>query len=145
MKRITYLAVAGALVATSGLGAWTANAATDDNPASHDRTTARHGADDPAGHHRHHGADDAIGHHAPHGADDAAGHQGHGELQPGDDHGGPTNTPEPGDDNGGLTNTSEPGDDNGGHNEPGDDNSGSDDGADDSGHHGGGDDHGSDG
>ena len=66
MKRITYLAAAGALVATSGLGAWAANAATSDDPAAHVQTTHRHGADDPAGHHRHHrhhGADDPAGHH----------------------------------------------------------------------------------
>ena len=31
MKRITYLAAAGALVATSGLGAWAADAATSES------------------------------------------------------------------------------------------------------------------
>ena len=76
MKRITYLAAAGALVATSGLGAWAADAATSDAPTAQVRTiTDRHGADDPAGHHRHHGADDR-GHHR-HGADDGARHQRH--------------------------------------------------------------------
>ena len=161
MKRITYLAAAGALVATSGLGAWAANAAnaaTDDSPAAHVRTTARHGADDPAGHPHHHGADDPAGHHRQ---ASTARHPGSTGTEPGDDNGGVSNTPEPGDDNGGngepepsddsggVTNTPEPGDDNGGVTntpEPGDDNgesgSGSDDGG---GHHGGGDDHGSDG
>ena len=76
MKRITYLAAAGALVATSGLGAWAANAATSDDPASHVQTTHRHGADDPAGHHRHHRADDKLAV-AKHGADDPAGHRHH--------------------------------------------------------------------
>ena len=38
MNRITYLAAAGALVATSGLGAWAANAATDDASSTHVRT-----------------------------------------------------------------------------------------------------------
>ena len=66
MKRITYLAAAGALVATSGLGAWAANAATADSPSGQVTTSARHGADDPAGHHRHHGADDRPGHHRRH-------------------------------------------------------------------------------
>jgi hypothetical protein len=147
MKRITYLAAAGALVATSGLGAWAANAATDDSPAAHVRTTAKHGADDPAGHRHHHGADDRAGHHR-HAS--TARHHGSTGTEPGDDNGGVTDTPEPGDDNGGVSNTPEPGDDNGGVSdtpEPGDDNggdsgSGSDDGG---GHHGGGDDHGSDG
>ena len=63
MKRITYLAAAGALVATSGLGAYAADAATADSPSAQVRTAARHGADDPAGHHRQHGADDRPGHH----------------------------------------------------------------------------------
>ena len=49
MKRITYLAAAGALVATSGLGAYAASAATADSPSAQVRTAARHGADDPAG------------------------------------------------------------------------------------------------
>jgi hypothetical protein len=53
MKRITYLAAAGALAATSGLGSWAANAATDASPAAHVRTTERHGADDTAGQQRH--------------------------------------------------------------------------------------------
>ena len=130
MKRITYLAAAGALVATSGLGAWAANAATSDTPAAHVRTTDRHGADDPAGHHRHHGADDAPGHHRQAGMAADRSH-----AEPGDDNGGMTNAPEPGDDNGGVTNAPEPGDDNGGQS-----------GRDDGGHHGGDDhDHGSDG
>jgi hypothetical protein len=128
MKRLTYLVAAGALLATSGLGAWTANAATDDSPAAHVRTAARHGADDPAGHHRH-------------GADDLAGHQRDAEPEPGDDTGGATDAPEPGDDNGGATEAPESGDDNGGDTSG----SGGHDGTDDGSHHGGGDDHGSDG
>ena len=87
MKRITDLAAAGALVATSGLGAWAADAATSDSPAGQVRTTTdRHGADDPAGHHRHQGADDRAAHHR-HGADDGVRHHRHGEPEPGDDHG----------------------------------------------------------
>jgi hypothetical protein len=93
MKRITYLAAAAALVATSGLGAWAANAATDDSPAAHIRTAARHGADDPAGHHRHHGADDPAGHHR-HAA--AGHHSSSSSTGPGDDNGG-SGEPEPGD------------------------------------------------
>jgi hypothetical protein len=141
MKRITYLAAAGALVATSGFGAWAANAATNDTPAAHVHTTARHGADDPAGHHRHQGADDAIRHQLRHGADDPAGHQRHGEPEPGDDNGGVTNAPEPGDDNGGDSSGS---DDSGSNSGSGSDD-GAGDGAGDGGHHGGGDDDGSDG
>jgi hypothetical protein len=76
MNRIPYLVAAGALVATTGLGAWAADAATSDDPAGHVRTTARHGAGDPAGHHRH-GTDG-----------NTARHQRHGEPEPGDDHGG---------------------------------------------------------
>ena len=87
MNRITYLAAAGALVATSGLGAWAANAATTDAPATHVRTTDRPGADDPAGHRRHHGANDIVRHHR-HAAHDTARHPRHGEPEPGDDHGG---------------------------------------------------------
>ena len=49
MKRITYLAAAGALVASSGLGAYAASAATADGASAQLRTAARHGADDPAG------------------------------------------------------------------------------------------------
>ncbi len=144
MNRITYLAASGVLVASSGLGAWAANAATSDSPAAHVHTTARHGADDPAGHHRHHGADDTAGHHRHHGAGTTARQQRHAQPEPGDDHGGLTNAPEPGDDNGGGNET-EPGDDNGGANETGDDHggqSGSDgsDGSDDGGHRGGSDD-----
>jgi hypothetical protein len=133
MHRITYLAAAGALVASSGVGAWAADAATGDSPAAHVRTAA-------AGH----GADDTVRHHQRHGADHAARHQRH--VEPGDDHGGLTRAPEPGDDNGGVDEI-EPGDDNGGVNEaePGDDGggqSGDDSGSDDSssedgGHHGG--------
>jgi hypothetical protein len=74
-------------VATSGLGAWAADAATTDAPATHVRTTDRPGADDPAGHHRHHGADDIVRHHR-HAAHDTARHPRHGEPEPGDDHGG---------------------------------------------------------
>ena len=69
MKRITYLAAAGALVATPALGAWAApTRPADDTPAAHvrvharhgatttrPRTAARHGADDHGGHHRHSG------------------------------------------------------------------------------------------
>ena len=40
MKRIAYLAAAGALVATSGLGAYAANAATADSPSDQVRTAA---------------------------------------------------------------------------------------------------------
>jgi len=101
MKRIAYLAAAGALVATSGLGAYAANAATADSPSAQVRTAARHGADDPAGHHRHHGADDRPGHHRHHGAGDRTGHHGGATPEPGDDNGSPTNAPEPGDDHGG--------------------------------------------
>jgi hypothetical protein len=93
MKRITYLAAAAALVATSGLGAWAANAATDDSRAAHIRTAARHGADDPAGHHRHHGADDPAGHHR-HAA--AGHHSSSSSTGPGDDNGG-SGEPEAGD------------------------------------------------
>ena len=84
MKRITLLAAAGALVATSGFGVWAANAATDDSPSAHVRTTDRQGADDPAGHHRHHGADDPAGHHRH----TQAGHDSHPTPEPGDDNGG---------------------------------------------------------
>src|SRR6478609_9444738 len=141
MKRITYLAAAGALVATSGLGAWAANAATSDDPAAHVQTTHRHGADDPVGHrhHRHHGADDPAGHHRGAAAATQARHSSHnepgddnggqGELEPGDDNGGQGEL-EPGDDNGGAN---EPGDDNGGANEPGDDNGGANEPGDDHG------------
>ena len=87
MKRITYLAAAGALVATSGLGAHAAGAATADSPSAQVRTAARHGAEDPAGHHRRHGADDRPGHHRHHQSASA---------EPGDDNGG-----HGGDDNGG--------------------------------------------
>jgi hypothetical protein len=110
MKRITYLAAAAALVATSGLGAWAANAATDDSPAAHIRTAARHGADDPAGHHRHHGADDPAGHHR-HVA--AGHHSSSSSTEPGDDTG-------PGDDNGG-SGEPEPGDHHGGGDDHGSD------------------------
>ena len=91
MKRITYLAAAGALVATSGLGAHAAGAATADSPSAQVRSAARHGADDPAGHHRRHGADDRPGHHRRHGADDRPGHHRHhhsASAEPGDDNGG---------------------------------------------------------
>ena len=111
MKRITYLAAAGALVATSGLGAYAADAATADSPSAQVRTAARHGADDPAGHHRRHGADDRPGHHRHHGADDRPGHHRHAHPEPGDDRGG--HGTEPGDDHGGHGH--EPGDDHGGH------------------------------
>ena len=94
MNRITYLAAAGALVASSGLGAWAADAATGDSPTAHVRTTARHGADDGARHHRHHTADHA------------ARHQRHGE--PGDDHGGANET---GDDHGGGSGSDDSGSD----------------------------------
>ncbi len=76
MKRITILAAAGALLAFPAIGTTAAFAATDDS-AAHVRVHARHGADDPAGHHhRHHRADDkfAVG---KHGADDPAGHHRH--------------------------------------------------------------------
>src|SRR6059058_899693 len=100
MKRITYLAAAGALAATSGLGAWAANGATRDTPAAHVSIHARTGADDLAGRH---------------GADDPAGHRSAPWTpRPRDNNGGVANTPEPGDDNGGVTDTPEPGDDNGG-------------------------------
>jgi hypothetical protein len=99
MKRITYLAAAGALVATAGLGAWAADAATLESPAVHVRTTTdRQGADDPAGHHRHQRAEDRAAHHR-HGGDDVVRHQRHGEPEPGDDRGG-HGEPEPGDDQG---------------------------------------------
>ena len=89
MNRISYLAAAGALVATSGLGAWAANAATSDAPAAHVQTTHRHGADDPAGHHRHHrhhGADDPAGHHRSAAAQ--VRHRSTATTEPGDDNGG---------------------------------------------------------
>ena len=57
MKRITILAAAGALLAFPAIGTTAAFAATDDS-AAHVRVHAKHGADDPAGHHRHHRADD---------------------------------------------------------------------------------------
>jgi hypothetical protein len=95
MKRITYLAAAVALVATSGFGVRAADGATAGTAAAHVRTTDRQGTDDPAGHDRHHGADDRAGHHR-HGADDPAGHDRQG-TEPGDDNGHGT---EPGDDNG---------------------------------------------
>jgi hypothetical protein len=68
MKRITVLAAAGALLAFPAMGATAAFAATDDSPSAHVRVHAKHGADDPAGHHRHHrhGADDPVGHHRHH-------------------------------------------------------------------------------
>ena len=79
MKKM--IAAAGASVLLLGMGAGVAE--------------ARHGADDPAGHHRHarHGADDRANHdarddhgrhhrHARHGADDGANHDAN------DDHGG---------------------------------------------------------
>jgi hypothetical protein len=96
MKRIAYLAAAGALVATTGLGAWAADAATAGTAAAHVRIADRHSADDAAGHHRH-GGDDPAGHHR-HGADDRAGRDRQG-AEPGDDPGG--HGTEPGDDNGG--------------------------------------------
>ncbi len=75
MKRITILAAAGALLAFPAIGTAAAFAATDDS-AAHVRVHAKHGADDPAGHHRHHRADDkfAVG---KHGADDPTGHRHH--------------------------------------------------------------------
>jgi len=83
MKRITILAATTALLALPALGTTAAFAATDDNPASHVGVHhAKHGADDPvghhrhAGHHRHHGLDDKAGAHK-HGADDPAGHHSH--------------------------------------------------------------------
>ena len=54
MKRITVLAAAGALLAFPAMGATAAFAATDDSPSAHVRVHAKHGADDPVGHHRHH-------------------------------------------------------------------------------------------
>jgi hypothetical protein len=68
MKRITVLAATGALLAFPAMGATAAFAATDDSPSAHVRVHAKHGADDPAGHHRHHrhGADDPVGHHRHH-------------------------------------------------------------------------------
>jgi len=68
MKRITVLAATTALFAFPAIGTTAAFAAT---PTSHAQV-AKHGADDPAGHHRHHGADDKPGHHRRHGADDKA-------------------------------------------------------------------------
>ena len=59
MKRITILAAAGALLAFPAIGTTAAFAATDDG-AAHVRVHAKHGADDPAGHHRHHRADDKF-------------------------------------------------------------------------------------
>ena len=113
MKRISILAAAGALVATSALGAWAAFAATDDNP-GHDTSQVRVVAS-PSRRER---DATAIATTSP----VTAGHHGHhGEAEPGDDHGGQGQ--EPGDDHGGQG--SEPGDDNGGHgSEPGDDNGG---------------------
>jgi hypothetical protein len=75
MKRITILAAAGALLAFPAIGTTAAFAATDDG-AAHVRVHAKHGADDPAGHHRHHRADDKLAV-AKHGADDPAGHRHH--------------------------------------------------------------------
>jgi hypothetical protein len=65
MKRITVLAAASALLAFPAMGATAAFAATDDSPSAHVRVHAKHGADDPVGHHRH-GADDPVGHHRHH-------------------------------------------------------------------------------
>src|SRR4051794_33301709 len=65
MKRITVLAATTALFAFPAIGTTAAFAAT---PTSHAQV-AKHGADDPAGHHRHHGADAKPGHHRRHGAD----------------------------------------------------------------------------
>src|SRR3954454_21342697 len=122
MNGITYLAAAGALVATSGLGAWAANAAPSDGPSAQEKTTQKHGADDPAGHRHHHrhGADDPAGHHRTAAAQTR--HSSAPSSEPGDDHG---NHAEPGDDNGGQGEL-EPGDDNGGQGElePGHDNGG---------------------
>jgi hypothetical protein len=91
MNRITSLAAAGALVVSSGLGAWAANAATTDSAASHVRTTAPHGADDTVHHHRHHhgrGADDTLRHERQ--AEPRDDHGGARGVEPGDDHGGPS-------------------------------------------------------
>ena len=79
MKRITILAAAGALLAFPAIGSTAAFAATDDSAAAHVRVHAKHGADDPVGHHRHHrhqGADDKFAA-GKHGADDPAGHHRH--------------------------------------------------------------------
>jgi hypothetical protein len=92
MKRITYLAAAGALVATSGLGAWAANAATSDAPAAHTQTSGRQAdgrhqrhAPTAAGH-RHHGAS-ARGTTATTAPTTPRGHHRSGH-EPGDDSGG---------------------------------------------------------
>ena len=82
MTRITILAAAGALLAFPAIGTTAAFAAVDDNPSAHVRVHAKHGADDPAGHHRHHGADDKAGHRRHQGADDKAGAAKHGADDP---------------------------------------------------------------
>jgi hypothetical protein len=74
MKRITIAAAAAALLAFPVIGTTAAFAATHDSAA---QVHAKHGADDPAGHHRHHRADDKFAA-AKHGADDPAGHHRHG-------------------------------------------------------------------
>jgi hypothetical protein len=65
MKRMTVLAAAGALLAFPAMGATAAFAATDDSPSAHVRVHAKHGADDPVGHHRN-SADDPVRHHRHH-------------------------------------------------------------------------------
>ena len=90
MKRITLLAAVGVLVATPAVGAWTAFAATDDNPAR-DASNVR--VDDRESHNGEAEPGDDRGQRHRQGTDDPAGHVRHsGELEPGDDHGGDSGT-----------------------------------------------------
>jgi hypothetical protein len=73
INRIAILTAGLALAATSGLGAWAAQAATDDGQPTTVHVSSRHGEPEPGDDHGHHHGND-HGHH-------------HGDHEPGDDHG----------------------------------------------------------
>lgn len=81
INRLAILTAGLALAATSGLGAWAAQAATDEGQPTTIQLSSRHGEPEPGDDHGHH-----QGHH--HGDDhgDDHGHH-HGGSEPGDDHG----------------------------------------------------------
>jgi hypothetical protein len=90
LNRIAILTAGLALVATSGLGAWAAQAATDDGQPTTIHVSSRHGEPEPGDDHGHHHGDDHGDHQGRH----------HGETEPGDDHGDHHGDHEPGDDHG---------------------------------------------